>query len=118
VDIFKSEREFIMAHAVITLTNGVEVKNAPVGFSWTTFFWGPFPALMRGDWKWGVILLIGAALTSGFTSIIAGFVYNKFYIKDMLAKGYKVNSMPPNVTDDTLKAYLGTVEIPHTAVAA
>jgi hypothetical protein len=118
VDIFKSEREFIMAHAVITLTNGVEVKNAPVGFSWTVFFWGPCPAGLRGDFKWAVILLIGALLTSGFTSLVAGFFYNKLYIKDMLAKGYKVNSMPENVTDDTLKAYLGTVEIPHAAVAA
>jgi hypothetical protein len=107
-----------MARTVITLSNGVEVKNAPVGFSWTTFFWGPFPALMRGDFKWGAILFVLAMFTSGVSSVVAAFVYNKFYIKDMLAKGYKVNSMPPNETDDTLKAYLGTVDIPHTTVAA
>lgn len=107
-----------MAHSVITLSNGVEVKNAPVGFSWTVFFWGPIPAGMRGDFKWGAILLVLAILTSGFSSLVAAFVYNKFYIKDMLAKGYKVSSMPANVTDDTLKAYLGTLEVPHTATPA
>ena len=27
-----------MAYATIYLTNGIEIKKAPVGFSWTTFF--------------------------------------------------------------------------------
>ena len=30
-----------------------QVKQAPVGFSWTVFFFGMFPAFFRGDIKYG-----------------------------------------------------------------
>lgn len=104
-----------MAHSVVTMSNGVEVKKVPLGFSWTVLFWGPIPAGMRGDFKWAAFLLGLAIITSGLSSVVAAFVYNKFYAKDLLAKGYKFDALPANVTDDTLKAYLGTIEVPHTA---
>ena len=41
-----------------------QVKQAPVGFSWTVFFWGMFPPFFRGDIKYGFIILFTAWLGS------------------------------------------------------
>lgn len=68
-----------------------EVKTAPVGFSWTTLFFGFIPALIREDWKWAVIFLLIGLVTWFTADIIFAFIYNKLYIKDLLYKeGFKV----------------------------
>lgn len=64
------------------------IKQAKLGFSWTTLFFGIFPALFRGDWKWGLIMFVVAMCTFGFSWLIFPFVYNKIYIKELLEKGY------------------------------
>ncbi|OUS69690.1 hypothetical protein B1748_30585 [Paenibacillus sp. MY03] len=73
------------------------VKEVKVGFSWTTFFFGFFPALFRGDLKWAAIMFITATAIGIFTlglgawvpGIIFSFIYNKMYIKELLEKGYR-----------------------------
>lgn len=73
------------------------VKEIKVGFSWTTFFFGFFVPLFRGDIKWALIMLVisivlgvpTAGVGSGIVGIIFSFMYNKFYTKDLLAKGYE-----------------------------
>jgi hypothetical protein len=72
-------------------------KEVKIGFSWTTFFWGFFPALFRGDLKWAAIMFITAAAVGAFTlgfgawipGIIFSFMYNKINIKELLEKGYR-----------------------------
>ena len=80
--------EVKMAFATINLGRDGLIKEAPVGFSWTTLFFGMFPALFRGDFKWGLIMLIAALLTSFLASLIFMFIYNKIYLKSLLEKGY------------------------------
>jgi hypothetical protein len=65
------------------------IKQAKVGFSWTTFFFGIFPALFRGDWKWALIQLVLASITFGISSLVFMFIYNGLYIRDLLEKGYE-----------------------------
>lgn len=72
-------------------------KEVKVGFSWTTFFFGGFVPLIRGDIKWFAIMLLLSLMAGLFTAgigsfvvdIIFAFVYNKLYIKDLILKGYK-----------------------------
>lgn len=72
-------------------------KKAKIGFSWTTFFFGFFPAVFREDWKWAAIIFMIEMIVSiptlgfGFSviGIIFSFFYNKLYIKDLLKKGYR-----------------------------
>ena len=67
-----------MAYTTITFKHPVttEMKQAPVGFSWTTFFFGLFPAMFRSDWKWAGIQLLCAMFTWGLSSIVFCFIYN------------------------------------------
>ncbi len=69
------------------------MKEAPVGFSWTTFFFGCFPALFRGDVKYGVIQFVIAMVTMGVSNIVFAFIYNKLYIKDLIGQGFKAQSI-------------------------
>lgn len=102
-----------MAHTIISVSNGVEVKKVPLGFSWTTLFFGGIPALMRGDWIPGIIILIGSMLTWGIVAIIAAFIYNKMYAKSLFEKGYRIHSMPPGYNEDMVKASLGYIKFPN-----
>ena len=76
-----------------------QMKEAPVGFSWTVFFFGFFPPLFRSDWKWGAIMFLLALITWGFSSLVFMFVYNKLYIKELLGAGYKAKSVEMGTID-------------------
>lgn len=82
-----------MAFATITFKSksGI-VKEAPVGFSWTTLFFGFFPAMIRGDWLWAIIIFGAAMITLGLSTIIFAFIYNRIYIQGMMKQGFKVKS--------------------------
>lgn len=101
-----------MAYAEVLLTNGVEVKKVPIGFSWTVFLFGGWPPLFRQDWLWGAILMLGSLMTYGFAGVICAFFYNKVYAKGLFEKGYYVHSLPPTVTEEGLKNYLGYMTLP------
>jgi len=72
------------------------VKNGYFGFSWTTLFFGFFPALFRSDFVTFVggfvVSLIIGAMTFGIgifvIAIIWAFMYNKYYTRKLLEKGY------------------------------
>lgn len=100
-----------MAYAKIHVTNGIDIKVAPIGFSWTTLFFGFIPALIRGDWKWAVIQLICSILSYGLSGFVFMFIYNKLYAKDLLNKGFKVMKIDGAV-DEKIKSDLGLFEIP------
>lgn len=73
------------------------IKECVTGYSWTTFFFGCFVPLFRGDLKWaGILFLINvlagfvtAGIGSFIPNIVFAYFYNKLYIKDLIEKGYK-----------------------------
>ena len=78
-------------------TNNGLTKNGFYGFSWTTLFFGGFPALFRGDYitflGFFAIALIVGVITAGIGSFIVliawAFMYNKYYTRRLIEKGYK-----------------------------
>ncbi|HEM3560697.1 TPA: DUF2628 domain-containing protein [Streptococcus suis] len=86
----------------INLTNEFgQIKQAPLGFSWTTFFFTMWVAVFRKDWKWAGIMFAANALIGTLASqfdlgylvfavnIVMGFLYNKLYLKELQKKGWK-----------------------------
>lgn len=102
-----------MAYATITVTNGVEIKKVPLGFSWTTFFFGGWPAIFRQDWMMGAVILILCLLTWGVAGIVFSFIYNNIYAKSLFSKGYTIHSLPPGVTEDMVRNQLGYIKFPN-----
>ncbi len=79
------------------------IKKAPVGFSWTTLFFGGLPALFRGDIKWFLIQIIIAVFTAGISNLVFAFIYNKTYIQKLLEKGFKVKDVEGAVLEEANK---------------
>ena len=79
-----------MAHSIVILENPQtgEIRQAPIGFSWTTLFFGGFVPLHRGDvdgyGQWWLIAVITL-----FTSwLVMPFTYNAIYIGRLRKQGF------------------------------
>ena len=73
----------------VNLKKGNVVKKGFVGFSWTTFFFGFFVPLFRGDIAWSLIMLIAALCTFGLSNLVFCFFYNKKYTDNLLREGFE-----------------------------
>ena len=92
-----------------------QIRLAPVGFSWTMFFWGPFAPMFRGDWKWAIIVfvlaLIFAGISFGFLGwvpgVIGAFLWNKSYITRLVSDGFMVKDTERGSSLERLDRELG-----------
>lgn len=75
--------------AEINLQKGNLIKKGFVGFSWTTFFFGFFVPLFRGDWLWFAVMFALGLMSCGIANIILAFMYNKFYTVKLLENGWE-----------------------------
>ena len=88
-------------------------KTGVVGFSFTTFFFGFFVPLFRGDLKWCFIMIFShlaiAFPTAGIGNIVLEIVYpciyNSIYTKNLLKEGY----MPADDFSENLLAARGYI---------
>lgn len=92
--------------------NTNDIKNAPVGFSWTGLFFGFFVALFRKHYSAAVLWLVLALFTGGLAWFFFPFLYNKEYIKHLVKKGYEVrhSEVPVDIIESKLKITLPALE--------
>ena len=81
-----------MAYMIETFDNKIsgQIREAPVGFSWTNLFFGAFVPLFRGDWKWAIIQYLLVLPTFGLSCLIFPFIYNSLYTKDLIKNGFEI----------------------------
>lgn len=83
------------------------LKKGYYGFSWTSLFFGGFPALFRGDVAYGLGVLaagvVFGAFSAGFLWFVIGlvwaFIYNKNYTHRLLQAGYEFTDTPERVAE-------------------
>ncbi|KRM61193.1 hypothetical protein FC26_GL001963 [Paucilactobacillus vaccinostercus DSM 20634] len=85
---------------VVNPENG-QIRAAKVGVSWTTLWFGPIPALMRGDWYNFALMIVldmiyfmgvsmlGLQITMPIPAIIFGLIYNLMYFRHLFTLGYQ-----------------------------
>lgn len=77
------------------------------GFSWTSFFFGGFPALFRGDIGYGLAILFGGCLFAAFShgtlwflvSVVWAAIYNRHFTHRLLQAGYQFHDSPERVAE-------------------
>lgn len=75
---------------MVQLKNEFDIyKEAKVGVSWTTLFFGCLTPLVRQDFLWVGIMLVVNYFTWGLGRWFFMFAYNKFYVESLLEKGFK-----------------------------
>ena len=70
--------------------NTGEMRGAPVGFSWTCFFFGGLVPLFRGHIGAALAWIILCIVTFGAANLVLIFIYNKQYLNYLIGEGYKV----------------------------
>lgn len=87
-------------------------KQAYVGWSWTSFFFGCFPAMFRGDWL-GFFVHVGVSIVLAVTTMGIGnlvfaiawcIFYNKWHTRRLLENGYVMVGVGPS--EESIKAKL------------
>ena len=75
-----------MAHPMLAGT-----RFAYRGYSWTTFFWGPFPPLFRADavgFLIGVMVGLACLIVPWIPFVVWAALYNRNHFDRMLAQGW------------------------------
>lgn len=72
------------------------------GFSWTTLFFGLFPALFRRDGYAAGLQFISALVTCGLSWLIWPFVYNGWHLKRLKAEGFIEDGHDVDLSQDEM----------------
>lgn len=99
-----------MAHVIMLKhpRTGI-VRKGFFGFSWTTLFWGGFPALFRGDFVMGLVFIVLQFLTWGISGFFLAFFYNKQYTLKLIEQGYEFADS--EATNALARSSLGVMEV-------
>lgn len=98
-----------------------QVKEAPLGFSWTMAIWGPFAPALRRDWLFVSSLLAALVLSFFLEEVIpwsvlvpsalnvgCAFIWNKSYLQRLVAAGFRLKGTTKGTSLDRVDYELGS----------
>ncbi|AAV90257.1 uncharacterized protein ZMO1_ZMO1633 [Zymomonas mobilis subsp. mobilis ZM4 = ATCC 31821] len=96
-----------MAFDRLILTNPYngKIRKAPIGFSWTTFFFGLWPAIFRGSWKYALLMFLTIFPTLGLSTLIWPFIFNRLYLNSLLEDGFRLKIAERGSSVERISAY-------------
>ena len=74
-------------------------REVKVGFSWTVFFFGPFPFAFRGQWGWALFTAVLCFLTWGLAGMLMAFFANRITGRSLAENGWFIcnpEAVPPS----------------------
>lgn len=87
-----------MAHTILHMRHPLtrHTRQAPIGFSWTSLFFGPITCMFRSDWLSAITLIILTILlfplgVSWGVWVLQSFFYNQYFIHKLVNQGYQVD---------------------------
>jgi len=97
-------------------------KDGFISYSWTTLFFGSFPAPFRGDFITligvFVMVMILGVISFGIGAFIAmivwSFLYNKYYTRKLIEKGYQFDESPE--LNKTAEQFVGVAKNLHVSI--
>ena len=93
------------------------MKKGYFGFSWTTLFFGMFPALFRGDFvtfigAFVVLVILGVftfGIGFGLAMFVWAFLYNGYYTRRLLERGYVLADSDSVMAEAKMRLRIATV---------
>ncbi|MFT8736317.1 MAG: hypothetical protein ABF760_02510 [Zymomonas mobilis] len=92
-------------HLILVNSYNGKIRRAPIGFSWTTFFFGLWPAVFRGSWKYALLMFLTIFPTLGISSLVWPFIFNRLYLNSLLEDGFRLKSSEKGTSVERISIY-------------
>ena len=97
-------------------------KDGFISYSWTTLFFGSFLAPYRGDFitligVFVMLIILGVksfGIGAFITMIVWSFLYNKYYTRKLIEKGYQFDDTPE--LNKTAEQFVGVAKNLHVSI--
>jgi hypothetical protein len=88
--------------------NTNQERNVPIGYSFTTFFFGLIPSLLRGDIKFagsyflGLLIVFFLPFFVLILAPVAAATFNRVHIQNLRSQGYEIvsDSVPESIISE------------------
>jgi hypothetical protein len=98
-----------MAHSTLLMLHPVtgESLSAPVGWSWTSLFFGFVVPAFRQDWWMAIITMLLTVVFMAVVNVVMAVAYNRGYITRMLRQGFVITGYHSDLSRTELEHLLG-----------